>query len=278
MPIGSPKVSKLALGIFGSRGRAMCGQCMTSGDKKTRQVLRRCLRGNRGTRPRTTIMKTNTVSRLLIVDDHPVVRFGLRGLLNGVDGIEICGEADDAQKALASMRILNPDVALVDVSLPGTNGIDLIKSMVAEHPRILILVLSMHHECLYALRALRAGAKGYVMKQMASSVIGDALHTIIRGGIYVSPQFRERLVFRAIRGSEIDLGSPLDKLSDRELEVLRLFGNRKTTREIAASLHLSVKTIETHRAHIKEKLGIDSADSLIAFAEDWVVATDGAGQ
>lgn len=213
-------------------------------------------------------------SRLLIVDDHPVFRHGIAQLITQTPGFAICGEAPDAGSALQMMRECNPDVALLDISLPGTNGIELIKLMLAERPRLVILVVSMHDESLYALRALRAGAKGYVMKQQALDCIMDALSKVIGGGIYVSPEFSERLVFKAIHGNDCDLGSPVDTLSDRELEVLQLYGHGKSTREIAEQLHLSIKTIETHRAHIKDKLGFKEADEMIRFSVEWVAASE----
>ena len=225
-------------------------------------------------RPQKNIVKTKTVSRLLIVDDHPVFRLGLRGLLSGIDGIEICGEAGDAREALASMRSLHPDVAIVDVSMPGTNGIELVKAMLAEQPRLLILVISMHDASLYALRALQAGARGYIMKQNGMEEIQEALRKIISGGTYLSAKFGDQLVFKSIQRRDDDPVSPVDKLSKRELEVLKLFGERKTTREVAESLRLSMKTVETHCAHIKEKLGFDSAHKLMAFAKDWVATTE----
>jgi len=218
---------------------------------------------------------TAETKRLLIVDDHPVFRHGIIQLLGRLGDATVCAEADNAQAALEAMRLHKPDVVLLDVCMPGTNGIELIKLMLAEQPRLIILVLSMHDESLYALRALRAGAKGYVMKQQAMENVLDALRRVIGGGIYVSPQFSEKLVFKAIRGSDSDFGSPVDKLSDRELEVLQLFGRGKTTREIAETLHLSVKTIETHRAHIKEKLGFRHADELVKFAVEWMTIAEG---
>jgi len=216
-----------------------------------------------------------TGKRLLIVDDHPVFRHGISQLIGQSRCVTICGQAENAQGALEVMRQQKPEVVLLDVSMPGTNGIELIKLMLAEQPRLIILVLSMHDESLYALRALRAGAKGYVMKQQAMQNVLDALRKVIDGGIYVSPQFSEKLVFKAIQGSESDLGSPVDTLSDRELEVLQLFGRGKSTREIAETLHLSVKTIETHRSHIKEKLGFKDANGMVKFAVEWVTASEG---
>lgn len=209
------------------------------------------------------------------MDDHPVFRLGIVRLIGPVQEITICGEAANTQTALEAMRRLQPEVALIDISLPGTNGLELIKLMLAERPRLLILALSIHDESLYALRALRAGAKGYVMKQQATECVIEALRKVLSGGIYVSPQFSERLVFKAIRGSHCDIGSPVDILSDRELEVLQLFGRGKSTRVIADALHLSVKTIETHRAHIKVKLGFKTGDEMVKFALEWMTAAEG---
>jgi len=217
---------------------------------------------------------TAATHRLMIVDDHPVFRNGMRQLISQLSEVTICGEAENAPLALDAMRRLKPDVALVDVSMPGTNGIELIKLMLAEQPNLTVLVVSMHDESLYALRALRAGAKGYVMKQQAMETVLDALRKVMNGGVYVSPQFSERLVFKAIQGSDSDLGTPVDKLSDRELEVLQLFGRGESTRAIADRLHLSVKTIETHRAHIKEKLGFKDAETMVKFATEWTAAAE----
>lgn len=220
--------------------------------------------------------RTNpAATRLLIVDDHPIFRQGIGQLIRNVQGVTICGEADNAQHALEATRRLLPDIVLLDISMPGTNGIEVIKLLLAEQPKLRILVLSMHDESLYALRALRAGAKGYVMKQQAMEQVADALRKVIDGGVYVSPKFSERLVFKAIQGSNNDLGSPVDKLSDRELEVLQLFGRGKNTREVAETLHLSVKTIETHRAHIKSKLGFKHAEELVKFAVEWMAVEEG---
>jgi len=211
-----------------------------------------------------------TKRRVLIVDDHPVFRHGISALINAEADLVVCGEASSSPSALDAMRNLNPDVGLLDISLPGTNGIELIKLMKAEHPKLPLLMLSMHDESLYALRALKAGALGYVMKAEALTHVLDALRKVLKGEIYVSPRLSERLIFQAIQSADGGSGSPVDRLSDRELEVLELLGRGFGTKEIASELHLSVKTIETHRAHIKEKLGFRDAGEMVRFAIDWV--------
>jgi DNA-binding NarL/FixJ family response regulator len=212
-----------------------------------------------------------TRHRVIIVDDHPLLRRGMASLLSDQPDLDVCGEAQDARGALQAMRDLTPDVALIDINLPGANGLELIKLMLAEQPKLRILVVSMHDESLYALRSLRAGAKGYLMKAEALEQMVSAVRRVAQGDIYVTLRFSERLVFKAIQSLEGGLGSPVDRLSDRELEVLRLLGKGLGTRDIAHSLHLSVKTIETHRAHIKEKLGFKEAAEMVRFAIDWVV-------
>ncbi|MDB6120146.1 MAG: two component transcriptional regulator, LuxR family [Verrucomicrobiaceae bacterium] len=208
--------------------------------------------------------------RVLIVDDHPVFRRGIAALIEEQQDLSACGEAENAISALEAMRQLSPDVILMDINMPGTNGIELIKMALAEHPKLVILVLSMHSESLYALRALRAGAKGYVMKAEALESVVTALRKVLNGGIYVSPRFTERLIFKAIQSEADGTGSPVDKLSDRELEVLQLMGRGFGTRDSATALNLSIKTIETHRAHIKEKLGFKDPGEMTRFAIDWL--------
>jgi len=226
--------------------------------------------------PRPSVQTTFPAEprRLLIVDDHPVFRHGIRQLLSKVPEFTVCGEADNARAALHSMRQLDPELALVDVCMPGVNGLELLKLMLAERKHLKIVVLSMYDESLYALRALRAGAKGYLAKHHAIDHLVEALRKVDGGGIYVSPQLGERLIFKTIQGSEGDVVAPIDKLSDRELEVFHLIGSGLATREIAESLHLSVKTIETHRAHIKEKLGFATAVEMIKFAVEWKESSD----
>ena len=213
--------------------------------------------------------ESSRTNRILLVDDHPIFRQGLVGLLAGQSDLEICGEVETAPAALDAMRRLKPDIAVVDISLNGTNGIELIKLMQAEQPRLPILMLSMHSESLYALRALRAGARGYLTKIDSATEVIAAIRKVLRGERYVTARFRERLVFKAIESIEGGVGSPVDKLSQRELEVLKLLGKGHGTREIATSLGLSVKTVETHRAHIKEKLGFGESGEMVRFAIEW---------
>jgi len=208
--------------------------------------------------------------RILIVDDHPIFRLGLAGLISQQTHLEVCGHAESAPLALEAMRNLKPDLVLLDLSLRGTNGIELIKLMKAEQPRLPILVVSMHDEAIFGLRALKAGALGYVMKAEAMAQVADAITKVLRGKIYVSPNFSDKLIFKAIQSIEAGTGAPVDVLSDRELEVLQLLGKGHSTRSIADTLHLSVKTIETHRAHIKAKLGFHDSEEMVRFAIDWV--------
>jgi DNA-binding NarL/FixJ family response regulator len=212
------------------------------------------------------------MKRVLIVDDHPIYRYGLSQLLAKSSRFEPCGEASNPPAALQVMRQSNPDIAVLDVAMPGTNGIELLKLMLAEKPHLLVLMLSLHDESLYALRALRAGAKGYLMKDEAVDSVLEALEKVAAGGIFLSPRLSERLIFKLVHGSTSEIGAPVDKLSDRELEVLELIGRGGITRGIANQLNLSIKTIETHRAHLKRKLGFKRQDELVRFATEWIAA------
>lgn len=213
---------------------------------------------------------SETKAKVLIVDDHPIVRQGLTQLLNGEADLVVCGEAETARRAMAAITELDPDLAIVDITLQGTNGIELIKNIVAQWPELPILVLSMHDESLYAERALRAGAKGYVMKQEATEKLTGALRRILNGQIYVSEKLADKMMRKAIDGKSVHDASPVSALSDRELEVLQLIGQGQGTRQIAEDLNLSVKTIESHRAHIKEKLNLKTAPEMVRFAVQWV--------
>ncbi len=208
--------------------------------------------------------------RILVVDDHPIVRQGIALLINQESDLEVVREAGSAEEAMKALAEAPTDVAIVDLSLGGGSGLDLIKSMRLRYPDILVLVMSMHDENLYAERVLRAGAKGYIMKQEGTERILTAIRQILGGDIYVSDRMRTKMLQRLIdnRGEPGD--SPVACLSDRELEVLRLIGQGFGTSEIARDLHRSVKTIEAHRANIKDKLDLRTAGELVRFAVQWV--------
>jgi len=208
--------------------------------------------------------------RILLVDDHPAFAEGIKAILARDPFLKVCGETDSAAPALDAFRELKPDMVLVDISLAGVNGIELIKMLIAEEPQTQILVLSMHDESLYAARAIRAGARGYLMKSEPPDTILHAVRRVANGRMYVSPNLGEQLIYKALQSLKEGLGSPVDALSDRELEILECFGRGFSTKAIADRLHLSPKTVETHRAHIKQKLKLADASALIRFATDWV--------
>ena len=207
-------------------------------------------------------------SRVLIVDDHPILRHGIGQLLNREPDLEVCAEAGDRDEALAVLAREHVDLAVVDISLDGVSGLDLLKFVRERHPTVRCLVLSMHEETLYAERALRAGARGYVMKQEATRRITAALRRIRDGHIYVSEQLGSMLLGRLVDApaQAAAAASPLEGLSDRELEVLRLIGRGYKTGEIAQTLKRSVNTVDAHRANIKRKLGLKSGAELARVA------------
>ena len=209
-------------------------------------------------------------TRIYIVDDHPLVRHGLSQIVANEADMEICGEAEDSPAAIRGVGEANPDAIIVDISLKGANGIELIKNLKAIHDDIPILVFSMHDETIYAQRALRAGAKAYVMKKESPSKVIDAIRKIIQGEIYVSPSVADQVLHQIVNGPGNVSTSPVDRLTDRELEVVQLIGRGLSSREVAESLHLSVKTIESHRAHVKEKLSLRNATELVQFSVQWV--------
>ena len=204
--------------------------------------------------------------RILIVDDHPIVRQGLAELVNHEDDFAVCGQAEDYHEALRAIGQLNPNMAVVDISLKETSGLELIKDIHSQHPDLPVLALSMHDETLYAERALRAGAMGYIMKQEATENVIAAIRKILGGEIYVSDRMASRMVRKLVAGQTVTNASSVDCLSDRELEVFRLIGKGHGTRQISERLCLSVKTIETYRAHIKDKLNLADAAELLQYA------------
>ena len=212
--------------------------------------------------------------RVLIVDDHPLMRQGLAQLINQQPDLAICGEAEDVPQALRQTSELNPDVVIVDLSLRGSDGIELIRCLHLQHAQLPVLVLSMHDETIYAERALRAGARGYIMKQEATNQVLSAVRCVLAGEIHVSQQVSSRIVQGMVGGSGSSQRSPVDRFSDRELEVFRKIGRGAATREIAAELHLSVKTIETYCAHIKEKLRLRSQRELVQHAIQWIMQNE----
>src|SRR5947209_5286366 len=208
--------------------------------------------------------------RILIVDDHPLFRKGLEELIQSDDSFAVCGEAGNAAEAMDVIRKLSPELAIVDLSLPGANGIELIKNIRAEFGKLPILVLSMHDESLYAMRALRAGAQGYVMKQEALDNVITALREVFAGRPYLSAAMSAEVITKFAKGPGDSNRDTVEQLSDRELEILELIGKGNDVREIASTLHLSPKTVETHRSHIKEKLNLQNARQVARFAVQWV--------
>lgn len=213
--------------------------------------------------------------RILIVDDHPMMRQGLAQLITSEPDLMVCCEADTAGQALDLAAAQKPDLALVDISLPDKNGLELIKDIHVLCPKVLILVVSMHDESLYAERVLRAGARGYIMKQEGGKKLVEAIRQVLSGRIYVSEKMSARIleIFSGRRSE--NAGSSVERLSDREFEVFQLISEGKGTREIAGHLHLSVKTVEVHRANIKEKLKVNTATDLIRYAVRWSEAQVG---
>lgn len=209
-------------------------------------------------------------TRIFIVDDHALIRRGLATLIGGEADMEVCGQAEDAASGLQEIIKLQPDLVIVDISLKGNSGLELIKNIKAFSPKIQILVLSMHHESIYALRVLKAGARAYVMKQDVINKVVEAIRRIRNGHLYVSDNVASQMLNRLVAGDSPEDSSPVASLSDRELEIVNLIGSGLLTREIAVRLHVSVKTVETHRAHIKDKLNLRNATQLVQFCVRWV--------
>ncbi len=209
--------------------------------------------------------------RVFVVDDHPIVRQGLALLINQETDLAVCGEAEDMHSALQSVAAAHPDVVIVDISLNGPDGLELLKHVRLKCPSLPVLILSMHDESIYAERALRAGANGYIMKQEATDRVLVALRRILSGETYVSDRIAKSMLQHYLRGANVAAYSPISELTDRELEVFRLIGEGHGTRQIAEQLHLSVKTVESYQAHIKEKLSLRSARELVQHAIQWIM-------
>lgn len=208
---------------------------------------------------------------VLIVDDHPLLRDGLAKVINQQSDLAVCGEAADARAGLAAVAKLRPDVAIVDLTMDEGNGLDLIKDLHLRQPDLPVLVLSMHHENLYAERAVRAGARGYVMKREPVAAVLAALRKVLAGQMAFSEETVRRLLDVPTRARKAAAESPADVLSDRELEVFRLLGQGFGTRQIAQKLRLATSTVETYRAGIKQKLGLTRAPELVARAAQFVL-------
>ena len=205
--------------------------------------------------------------RVLIIDDHVMVRDGVAEIIEHTDDLCVCGSASTANEGFELLPKLKPDLVLVDITLPGKNGIEFIKDARAMQPELRVLVMSMHDESLYADRVLRAGGRGYIGKQEGGDKLIEAMRRVLRGEIAVSEKMTGRLLEKF--SGRVTMDSPLEGLSDRELEIFQLIGRGLTMKEIGDSLHLSPKTVEAHRAHIREKLRVSSAAELVAYAARW---------
>ncbi len=208
-------------------------------------------------------------TRILLVDDHPAVREGLAESINRESDLTVCAQAEDQRGALLAMESCKPDLVVVDITLKNSSGLELIKDIRARWPRVLILVLSMHDEALYAERVLRAGAQGYITKQEATRNILQAIRRVLSGGIYLNERVSSTILGRLALNPGLRSDSVSDLLADRELQVFELIGQGLSTREIAMQLHIDIKTVDTYRTRIKEKLNLDSSSALLKLAIGW---------
>jgi DNA-binding NarL/FixJ family response regulator len=207
--------------------------------------------------------------RVLLVDDHPFMRAGLAQLLNQQPDLAVCGEAGSPTEAFSCLGKTQPDLILTDLTMGGRSGLEFIKDLLAQAPKLLILVVSMHDEIVYAERALRAGARGYIMKEAGGENLLAAIRQILAGDVYVSPRMSSRIL-AGLSGARPRMHSPIQRLTDREFEVFELIGQGKSTRDIAEQLNLSSKTVDVHRGHIKEKLELRDVTALVRHAVRWV--------
>ena len=231
---------------------------------------RRAKHATRRTRTRASTPSSIRKCRIFVVDGHPVTREGLISVINREEDLEVCGAVGSPAEAISAIQGTHPDMMISDMSIPGRNGIEFLKDIHAVLPALPILVLSMHDETFYAERALRSGARGYLMKESSLEKLMEVIRLILTGGSFVSPQISARLVDAAIGRRPRGSNSPIEKLSDREFEVFQHIGNGKSTKEIAGTLHLSPKTVDVHRGRIKQKLQIRDAISLLHHAVRWV--------
>ncbi|MBN2376430.1 MAG: response regulator transcription factor [Sedimentisphaerales bacterium] len=213
-------------------------------------------------------------TQILIVDDHPVVRDGLTTIINHERDLNVCGEAEDAYQALKIVNELKPDVVVIDISLKNSDGIELTKSIKAGHLKMSVIVLSVHDESVYAERALLAGAKAYLMKDAVSENIVKAIRTVLTDEIYVSDAILKKFLHKIAGDKAGTTKTPIESLSDREFEIFHLIGEGYKASQIAKKLHLSVKTVETYRGRLKEKLNLDSAAKLLQYAIKWTKSED----
>lgn len=211
------------------------------------------------------------MNRILLVDDHPLLREGLARLISGESGMTLCGTASSVQEALAMVEAEKPNLVITDLTLPGRNGLELIKDLGATHPEIPTIVLSMHDELFYAERVLRAGGRGYVMKDAPPDHLLKAIRTVLDGGVFASPAVTSHFLQALSPGSTQTKPSfPLERLTDREMEVFELIGKAKSNHDIACRLGISPRTLDAHRAHIREKLGLGDGNELTRYAIRWV--------
>jgi DNA-binding NarL/FixJ family response regulator len=222
--------------------------------------------------PAESAALASTPSKIFLVDDHAIVRQGLASLINREADLFVCGDSEDAHEALRQIERSRPDLVIVDISLSGPDGLELLKNIRARDSRLPVLILSMLDELLYAERALRAGANGYIMKHQATDKVLVAIRRILSGEIYVSEQMANKVLHQFVGGSPHTQSSPFAGLTDRELEVFRLIGEGHGTRQIAEELHISVKTVESYQAHIKEKLSLKNGRELVQRAIQWIVS------
>jgi DNA-binding NarL/FixJ family response regulator len=218
---------------------------------------------------------SNDVKRILIVDDHPLISKGLTQLINGEKDLEVCGDASDINAAIEKIALLKPHAIIVDISLKSSSGIDLLKAVKTRHPGLPALVYSMHDESVFAERALKAGAKGYLMKDQPAEILLEALRKILEGNVYFSDKIITKLLGRIPRDETDESRTPINRLTDRELEIFQLIGQELKSSNIARKLNISIKTVEAHREHIRNKLDIPDSSELNKYAKEWIQGRSG---